>query len=644
VAIKNHEFIGYDLGHGETAVGRAYGTSSREPELLEYNGEKSFVSAVALEKSGRKSTVRIGAQAVNLAAFQNDDRKSDNKIWLKFKSRNMDETSMREPTRIFTKTLFEQLVADKKIKGLSTSHFVVGCPSGWHAKDRDAYADLMRASGLKNVSILPESRAALMTALEQGYLSLEAARSSVLIVDIGSSTTDFTYCVDLNAEDVGHNILGSGLLDTLIFDRNLARQKERKKIEKLINHYPHYRPVMEYWCRLVKEQYFNGDEAPVEVIRRLPVAGGILFEIRMDKEDAKAVLEAPIKELNGFSWPDTFSYALKEAMQRVEGRDVQTVLLTGGASRLPLVLPACEKKFPNANVVRGAEPEFAIARGLAWYGRFEYLQASFLTAVGELVREGGPVHEEAAQASAKLGAILAPVLVDALIENCVLPAFADWRSGKVEKLSDVEKSLDERVSSWLGSDAPAPILRPVIEDWFAQLQRGIEAVTDPMCREHGMPAMVLSLDNSTHIAEHLEGLTVAAPHVASLESDTALAGTTVSALVIGVLLAKAQLLAPLLANPIGIAVGSVLGIGGFFFGKKALEGKMRAANVPRFLRPLLTDRRVRKAAKSQRAELIKVVAEAWDEEASSRFAGDLITSLETTFVQRTHERAVLFMV
>jgi len=59
-------------------------------------------------------------------------------------------------------------------------------------------------------------------------------RASVLIVDIGSSTTDFTYCRDLDAQDVGHNVLGSGLLDTEIFDLNLARQKDRKKIEQLI--------------------------------------------------------------------------------------------------------------------------------------------------------------------------------------------------------------------------------------------------------------------------------------------------------------------------------------------------------------------------------------------------------------------------
>ena len=632
---KQLEFIGYDLGHGETSVARAYGGSSREPEIIEHAGEKSFVSAVARNSSG----VRIGAQAVNMSALG----KGKNEIWVKFKSRDLTDKSTEIPTRLFTETLFKDLVADKKIDSLKTSRFIVGCPSGWDATDRDNYQDLMRKSGLKTVRIVPESRAALMTALEQGYLSLEAARSSVLIVDIGSSTTDFTYCYDLEAEDVGHNILGSGLLDTLILERNLARQPERKKIEKLIAKFPWYKPILEYWCRLAKEQFFNGEGSAVEIIRRLPVAGGVLFEIRMDSKDADAILKTKIEALNGFSWPDTFNYAIKEAVERLGGRHPETVLLTGGASRLPLVGPACEKAFPDARVVRGAEPEFAIARGLAWLGRFEYLHGNFKTAIGELVSEGGPVFEKARAASDNLGDVLAPVLVDALIESCVVPAFGDWRRGKVKALNDVEAALNTRVAEWLSSDAAKKTLRPAIEDWFAGLQRRIEEITDPLCRDHNLPAMVLSLDDSTHVSRHLEGLSVAAPKVTSLESDTALVGTTISAVLIGVLLSQAHLLAPLLGNPIGMAIGGVLGLGSFIFGKKALEGKLRAANVPGVMRMLMTDRRVRKAAKKQRADLIAAVAKAWNAEASERFAGELVGTLNTAFIERADERAVLFL-
>ena len=51
---SSDEFIGFDLGHGETALGRAFGATTREPEILEYRGERSFVTAVARTKGGRK--------------------------------------------------------------------------------------------------------------------------------------------------------------------------------------------------------------------------------------------------------------------------------------------------------------------------------------------------------------------------------------------------------------------------------------------------------------------------------------------------------------------------------------------------------------------------------------------------------------
>lgn len=634
------EFIGYDLGHGETAIGRAHSGSHREPEILEYHGERTFVSAVA--KTGRE--IRIGADAVNIAALTPRKKGGDQQIWVKFKSRDLTQSDVKTPTQLFTKTLFKGLTNEAQIQGPSKSRFIVGCPSGWNSDDREIYADVFREAGLKTCRVVPESRAALMTALEQGYLSLQAARDSVLIVDIGSSTTDFTYCRDMNAEDVGHNFLGSGLLDRLIFDRNLARQKSRKPIEKLIETYPQYQPIMEYWCRLAKEQYFNGTDVPVEMIRRLPIAGGVYFEIRIDKSDADAILSMPIAALNGFNWPDAFDFALRETLDALGERAPETVLLTGGASRLPLIAPAAKRAFPDSTVVRGAEPEFAIARGLAWLGRFEYLHAAFKAAVTELTDEGGQVRLIAREAGDDLGDILAPALVDALIAHCVIPAFQDWRRGDIARLNDVEEVLGARVRSWLVSDQARDVLRPVIDEWFAQLQRNIEKVTDPLCRDHGLPAMVLSLDDSAHISRHLEGLSVGSPQLANLEQDTAIAGTTISAILIGVILAKAQLLAPLLAHPLTFIIAAGAGLGSIIFGRKALEGKMRSARIPVLARKMMTDKRLKRAAAEHRTELIGAVQAAWSGDAAQKVHADLTQTLQHALIERTDERAVLFLI
>lgn len=637
---KGMEFIGFDLGHGETALARAYGGTTREPEILEYRGERSFVTAVARTRDGLK----IGSDAVNMAAFSTDAKAQAPDIWVKFKSRDIFQDDIAEPTRLFTGHLIKALEADKKIQGVKHSQFIIGCPSGWDDTTRTAYKTLFTETGLTFARIVPESRAALMTALEQGYLSIDAARRTVLIVDIGSSTTDFTYCRDMESEDVGHNFLGSGLLDSEIFRINLARQDKREHIEALIARYPHYRAIMEYWCRLAKEQYFNGTEMPVEIIKRLPVAGGVLFEIRLDKVDADNILSTPLDALNGFTWPEAFHYALKETIENLGGRAPETVLLTGGASRLPLILPACKTAFPKAKVVQGAEPEFAIARGLSWLGRFEVLHASFKAAVAQVLSEEGAVYKKAAKASGALGGSLAPVLVDALSENCILPVFREWRSGQIRTFDDIEKALDGRVTTWLSGAQAQDQLKPVIEKWFAALQRDIEKETDPLCRDHGLPAMVLSLDDSQHVSRHLEGLSVAAPQLASLENDTALMGTTLTALIIAALLAKVNLFAPLFLNPIGLVIGGAVAGGGYLFGKKALEGRFKSANVPVLARQLMTDGRIRKATEKQRGELILAVSEAWNAAAAQRFTQELTDTLRKALTERADDRAVLFLI
>ena len=626
---KDIEFVGFDLGHGETALTRAFAQGHAEPEILEYRGVRSLITAVAKDRDG----VRIGAEALSL---------SDAKIWAKFKSPELQAPDVAEPLTLFTRTLVEGLAADGSLRGPNESRFVIGCPSGWNDDVRANYLALFNAAGLANARIVSESRAALMTALEQGYLSMADARASVLIVDIGSSTTDFTYCRDLAADDVGHNVLGSGLLDSEILKLNLSRQPDRAAIDALLKAHPAYRPILEFWCREAKEAYFTGEDKPVEMIRRIP--GGLLFEIRIDKADADVILNTTLDALYGYSWAGAFDYALRETVDELGGRDPDTVLLTGGASRLPLVLPATQKAFPKARVIRGAEPEFAIARGLAWLGRFEFLHDSFKREVGALMAPGGAVAELAGTAADSLGDTLAPALIDGLAEHCIIPSFKRWRSGETQSLGDVEAELTVATADWLRSDAAQSVLAPVVAKWFAGLQRDIETITDPLCREHGLPAMVLSLDESRHVSQHLEGLSLAAPDIGALESDTALLGTTLAAILVSALLAHANLFAPLLMNPIGLVVGGAVAGGSFLYGKRALAGRFRGTNVPVIARQILTDKRIRQAVDKQRPDMVAAVRKAWDTQAAGRFSEDLTDMLGRALLERADERAVLFLI
>ena len=81
---------------GETAIGRAFGATVREPEILDFRGERSFVTAVAKTKDG----VKIGADAVNMSFMAGKPE-----VWVKFKGRDLADKNIKMPTQLFAKTL-----------------------------------------------------------------------------------------------------------------------------------------------------------------------------------------------------------------------------------------------------------------------------------------------------------------------------------------------------------------------------------------------------------------------------------------------------------------------------------------------------------------------------------------------------------
>jgi len=63
------------------------------------------------------------------------------------------------------------------------------------------------------------------------------------------------------------------------------------------------------------------------MIKRLPAGKRIFFDIRIDKTDAKYILERPLEALSGQSWTEAFRTALKETVTALGNRAPETILL-----------------------------------------------------------------------------------------------------------------------------------------------------------------------------------------------------------------------------------------------------------------------------------------------------------------------------
>jgi molecular chaperone DnaK (HSP70) len=211
------ETVGFDLGHGETAVARAVIEVNAPPEMLEIHGRKTQITALGLHP---EKGVIVGEQALTMPGVT--------QLQVGFKRKPNDDPEYRRLMRQYFETYYRLLLQSKQVRGGMETQFIVGCPSGWSLDDQSRYEALLRESGIPQLKVVPESRAALMHAKESGKFKLEELKSPILIVDIGSLTTDFTLLENLaiRPKDFGDNTLGGSLIDKAILRPLSANEGE----------------------------------------------------------------------------------------------------------------------------------------------------------------------------------------------------------------------------------------------------------------------------------------------------------------------------------------------------------------------------------------------------------------------------------
>lgn len=339
------ETIGFDLGHGETAVAKAVVESIDPPQMLEINNKKNQITALGWHP---KLGYLVGEQALIQAGVT--------QLTISFKQKPNNDPKYRETISTFVATYYRLLKESKQIEGGESSYFYIGCPSGWSVSDCTEYQKLLQEAGISQINVVPESRAAFMQAKEAGKLEYDKLVASVLIVDIGSSTTDFTLVKNLEEIpiDFGSNTLGASLIDKAIFAQTLANHEQKALLEKVFKEYPHHQARCELACRKAKEDYFSNEQLysdPESFARGFEsINEQIYFIPQVNKLLIEEILNQPLAELGLQSWIKTFGESLNEAKEKLEKLGVvpKLVLMTGGASRMKFTHILCQEMFPRA--------------------------------------------------------------------------------------------------------------------------------------------------------------------------------------------------------------------------------------------------------------------------------------------------------
>lgn len=610
-------YIGFDMGDGESAVAAFEQGSLIEPVILPLCGVRSLLSAVGM----LNGEIVIGERAYT-------DALAD-QLSVRFKSRYTTDPSSYEDIARFVRGVLRDLINSGAFAG--DDHFIVGCPAGWDAAARARYRELLVKAGVLNPQVISESRAAFLYAKYAHTVALDVdiLNESALVVDIGSSTLDYAYIVDGRETGIGtfgETALGGGILDAALLRTAVETSRDREAIQAVFSECRSWYSYCEIEARRVKEEYFTRlaqETAPVVKKQvRICYDGMQKLTLELNPETAEKLTTQPIPELNGLSFEQAVRASLENAARLTQERPPKLLLLTGGASRMPFFRLLCQEIFADAVVVSCPEPEFSIAKGLAYAGWVDDNLRAFRQAIQEEITEE-KISVIASEAIPSLLPSVARILTDLILDEAALPMMEQWKRGGIRTLKELEKQMAERMERVLGSPMAQEALAPAVAVWLNGLTAKLQALIDPICDRFDVPRKQMKLDLTATGADQVA---VKAADWVGLP----LMGTVLGAMitVITGILCGGSGVALVATGPLGFLAGAVIGAVASLLGWTAISEMLMKLDLPLLLRQIPIEKRLK--SDRNRRELQKRILDAISPEESA-FRRQLVSGFSRAF-------------
>jgi hypothetical protein len=604
------QVIGFDLGHGETALARSSTRGNAEPEILEINRQRSQITAIAYDP---RVGIVIGEIAYGMPGVT--------EFTIRFKNKPSEATDeQRLNTQKFVEVLYQQLKAENQIKGEKNEHFFIGCPSGWSDKERLEYEKLFKSAGIPLLTVVRESRAALLHVKESGKFTVEELQQAILVVDIGSSTTDLTLVQGITDKpfDLGYD-LGASVIDKAILTRTLTRHEHKEELENIFNEHPSYRNKCEIRCRKAKEEYFSYPahyEAPETEVsvgyEKIKTKKTIRFEPLLNGLIMQEILDHLL--INGRRFIENFRDIITMANNKMDQAGIKpgVVLLTGGPSRMEFIKETCETIFPESRCFRDTEPELTIARGLARWGRVYIRTESFVREVNEVInRDLDSIIKKDISTFIES---LTETLTDGLINNMMRRGMRDWREKRVLTLNDLEDHMKGLAIKWIRSAKAKKEISRCVSDWVKSLYKKLDVKLKPISRKYGIEDNVLALEVDYHtyaFDDFMDDFSFQ-DDITGLEDLGALI-SLVTGIVITIISGGTGY-ALIMAGPVGLFIGAGIGIAALFGGFEVVTKIVRTSNIYGWIRKRLSDEKITNTCEEKKPELKQGIQEMLENE------------------------------
>ncbi|MDO4620615.1 MAG: hypothetical protein Q4B09_08355 [Lachnospiraceae bacterium] len=618
-------FYGFDLGDAESAISKLSGSEQLIPDIIPVHDSPSFITACAFLSDG---TLLIGENA----CYSPDAVRRK----LRFKSRFLTDASSEADIRSFAAGVLSELyMSGELVKGDDVC-FYIGCPAGWDKQARERYRSIFERVGYPPVRIISESRAALVSACQSRHLQIghDILSKPVLVVDIGSSTTDFAYICqgrEVGMQTAGEVTLGGGIMDELLLAEAVNHSENAAEISSIFQKSESWRTYCEFAARRLKEKYFSDmdywvDHPCTETVL-IRYDRPVRLTLRIDAEIADRLVSSPAERLGGRSFREVFHEALLDVRGGISGQQPELLFLTGGVSKLPWIRDWCLEVFPDAVMIAGNEPEFSVARGLAYSGRIDDDLRAFRSELDTLLASS-TVEKIVAAHIDGLYRKAVDALVDPLLEHAAIPVFERWKDGSISRLSDTDQEMQKEIAAYLRSDEVRELLVKPISSWLRSIADELEEYTLPICVRHHVPYTALSL-NSYLSATDIE-ISLDARDMFAVKEITLMIDSIIS-LLVG-LVCGGTGMAVIASGPDGLIAGVLLSLLVLILGKRKMESAIMNVRLPKAVRHLVPKHsiRTRVAALSGevREKLYRSLEEDKNEEITDRMVADLSGQIE----------------
>ena len=618
--VDMEKFYGFDLGDAESAV-CLLENDKGEPRVIPIRGSRSLVSAYA----------RLGGQEILIgenACYH--PRAVERRI--RFKSRFLTDDESARDIRYFAQGVLGELTEDGVLNRSEESCFYVGCPAGWDKNAREKYRQIFERAGFPPVRIISESRAALVSACQSRYMQVgyDILSQPVLVVDMGSSTTDFAYISgghEVELRTAGEVFLGGGLMDEFLLDECVEQSPESGRIRQIFLENPSWRSYCEFAARRLKEKYYSDEEywKKNECLHTVQILAGpapLPLTLRMNGDVAERMLYGKLPALAGSSFYEAFIRSLESTREGTQEKPPELIFLTGGVSRLPALAGWCREVYPDAVVITGTEPEFSVSKGLAWCGSIDEKMRQFHAEV-ESLRDSTTVEQIVGRHISELYHGVVETMTEPIIANAVLPVIDRWRAGKIARLVDVEDELEKEITAWLHTAEARELLHRPVAVWLKPIAYELEEYTVPICVRHGVPHRALSLTSWLSLAEI--DIHVDAKDVFAVEEITWMIDTIIT-IVAGLLCGGGGI--AMIANGLpGIIAGAVISVLVLFLGREKMQDVLLRTNIPGPMRRLLPRSSFEGRMKKITAQVKESIYQSLEKDKNEEISDSLVTEI-----------------